>query len=103
MHHVRPEIVHLDPAFEPLVPMFMARRQADLAAIDAALLRGDFGALRAIAHQIKGVGGSYGFDQVSEIGVAMESAAVEGDAAVVRRELTRLSDYLACVEIVYDG
>lgn len=50
---------------------------------------------------MKGTGGSYGFDAISEIGEAIENAALEGNQQTIRTEVQRLSDYLERVVVVY--
>ena len=96
------ELVHVDASFEPLVPKFLANRQADLQVLDAALASGDFETLWTLSHKIKGAGGSYGFDRVSEIAATIERAAKAGDAPTVGSELERLRTHLEQVEVVYE-
>ena len=45
--------------------------------------RRDYAAIGSIAHRIKGEGGSYGFDSMTEMGRALEVAAAKRDDAAV--------------------
>ena len=96
------DIVHVDASFEPLVPKFMANRRVDMGVMRDALERGDLEHVRALAHKIKGAGGSYGFDTISEMAGVIEQAAKATDAATIRQELGRLGAYLESIEVVYD-
>jgi hypothetical protein len=51
---------------------------------------------------MKGAGGGYGFDYISEIGAAIEKAAKENNIEDLRRWVGELSIYLEKVEVVYD-
>jgi HPt (histidine-containing phosphotransfer) domain-containing protein len=96
-------IVHVDASFEPLIPKFLANRKAETVTLRDALAAKDFDTVRKVSHSMKGVGGSYGFDRISEIASAMEEAAKAADASIIERELPALCAYLARVEVVYDA
>jgi hypothetical protein len=49
-------IVHGDPDLRELIPGFLENRRKDLAALSAAVERGDFPAIQALGHRIKGDG-----------------------------------------------
>ena len=51
---------------------------------------------------MKGSGGGYGFETITDIGMLMETAAKEGRDEDIRLQVERLEDYLRQVEIVYD-
>jgi HPt (histidine-containing phosphotransfer) domain-containing protein len=95
------ELVTVDASFEPLVARFMSNRRTDVDTMRAALAGGDWRTLAATAHAVKGVGGTYGFDRVSEIASVIERAARRADADESATGLTTLSDYLARVEVTY--
>jgi hypothetical protein len=58
--------------------------------------------VRVTGHSMKGTGGGYGFDGLSEIGASIESAAKSGDLDAARSGLERLVDYLERVEIHFE-
>lgn len=94
-------VVEVERDLEDLIPLFMSTRTKDLAGLDSGLAARDFAAMRMIGHSMKGAGGAYGFDRVSEIGTLIENAALASDTAVIAAQLALLRDYLARVEIKY--
>jgi HPt (histidine-containing phosphotransfer) domain-containing protein len=93
-------IVEVDPELTDLVPAFLDRKRTDLLALQGALETGDLATIAALGHKIKGEGGSFGFDGMTEIAAALEATAKKGDRDTVRQLVTDLSDYLAKVEVV---
>jgi HPt (histidine-containing phosphotransfer) domain-containing protein len=92
-------VVEVDPDMAELIPLFLANRHDDLAAIDAALRRADHALIRRLGHSMKGTGAAYGFDAITEIGAQLEQAARDEDAAAIRRWTDELTAYLARVEV----
>jgi len=95
-------IVHVDPDLEDLIPGYLANREKDIAAIHTALEKNDLDTIRIIGHSMKGSGGGYGFETITDIGMMMEKAAKEGRDEDIRLQVKRLEDYMCQVEIVYD-
>jgi HPt (histidine-containing phosphotransfer) domain-containing protein len=89
-----PVFAHADPVLKDLVPKFLSRRWQDMTVIGEELARGEFKVIERMGHNMKGTGRSYGFDGISEIGAALETAAQTHDAAAIRRQVTALRDYL---------
>ncbi len=96
------ELVHIDASFEPLIPKFLANRTKEVVTMREALTAQDFATVRTVAHGMKGAGGSYGFDRITEIAAAVEQAAKTGDTSTIECHLPVLSSYLAQVKVVYD-
>ena len=93
--------VTIDPDLEPLIPGFLENRHKDVQALTEALNAQAFATVQSIGHSLKGVGGGYGFTEISEIGASLETAAREQNLATIE-ELTRsLQEYLSSVEVVY--
>ena len=95
--------VTIDPDLADLVPGFLDNRRRDVAKLEALLASGNFADIRMIGHSMKGAGGGYGFDQITEIGDALERAALATDERVIRDGIDRLADYLARVDVVLGG
>lgn len=95
-------IVHVDPEIADLIPGFLENRRRDTETMDTALQQGDFETIRILGHSMKGAGGSYGFDAVTDIGKSLEQAAKDKDAEGIQGSLHALSEYLGCVEVVYE-
>ncbi len=94
-------VVRADPAMRPLVDDFLADVEADLAAMREALARDDLDTVRVIGHGLKGAGGGYGFDAVTDLGRAVEAAAARADAEALDDLFRRLEKYLGEVVIRY--
>ena len=90
--------VAVTPTVAPLVPNFLANRKKDAQSARSALRRRDFHGLWVLAHTMKGLGSSYGFDGISDIGAEMERAALAHDEAGLGRAVTALDRYLSQVD-----
>jgi HPt (histidine-containing phosphotransfer) domain-containing protein len=95
------ETIRVDSDLSDLVPGFLARKRDDLHRILDATGKGDYSVITHLAHRIKGEGGSYGFDRMTELGRAMEEAARKQDAATVERVSRELLNWLDRIEVVY--
>ena len=87
---------------EDLVPTFLKNRGKELEALRAALAAGDLEQMRQLGHRMKGVGNSYGFEKVSQLGKQIEDGAKAGDRGGLEAHLVEYTDYLARVQIVYE-
>jgi HPt (histidine-containing phosphotransfer) domain-containing protein len=85
-----------------LIPVFFKNRQKEVETLRAALAAKDFEQLRQVGHRMKGVGNSYGFAKVSEIGKRVEDGARGADAASIDACIGEYAEYLARVQVVYE-
>ena len=85
-----------------LIPVFFKNRQKEVETLRAALAAADFDQLRQLGHRMKGVGNSYGFATVSEIGKRIEDGAKGSDAKSIGACIGEYADYLSKVQIVYE-
>ena len=60
----------------------------------AALDCGDFQAVAILAHNLRGSGGGYGYQAITDIGAGLEQSADGSDDAVSRQWVGDLSTYL---------
>jgi HPt (histidine-containing phosphotransfer) domain-containing protein len=95
-------IVRPEPDLADLVPVYMERRQRDVIGLEDALLLGDYGTICILGHSMKGSGGGYGFDGISEIGLRLESAGRDSDYRPARLAIDDLKSYLGNVEVRYE-
>ena len=95
-------LVRVDPDLADLIPGFLNNRRKDIAAMREALKHGDFETVRVLGHSMKGAGGGYGFDAITEIGAALEEAAKDNNHEKALRGLRDLAAYLDRVEVVHD-
>ncbi len=94
-------IVHVDPDIADLIPGFLENRHKDIKTIGEALAQGNFETIRFLGHSMKGAGGSYGFDAITDIGKSLEQAAITQDDGVIKKSLKELFTYLDSIEVVY--
>jgi len=94
-------VAYVDESLEALIPKYMERRAADVEALRTATRRGAFDEARIIGHSMKGSGGGYGFDPITEIGATIEQAAEAADENTLCSATDALDRYLADVQIVF--
>ena len=99
MEMVRPR-VRVSAELRDLIPRFLANRRVEVEQLRGAIARGNLEEARRIGHGLKGVGGGYGFDEVTRIGTEIEHCARAGGTGLdgLAREL---AEYLDSVDISY--
>ena len=95
-------LVRANPTLADLIPAFLQNRRQDVNAMLDALDGSDFATVENLGHDMKGAGGSWGFQGITDIGAALEKAAENADNEGSRRWVGELTRYLDRVEIVYD-
>ena len=96
------DVVHIERAFEPLMPRFMANRKKEIVTMRQALTGNDLETVRSVAHGMRGVGGSYGFDRITELAATIEQAAKSADPTTITQQLQTLECYVNNVSITYE-
>ncbi len=94
--------IRVDADLQDLVPGYLENRESDLLIYQQALEKGDFDSIAVLGHSMKGSGGGYGFNDLSQIGRAIEKAAKSKDKESVRKSIIDMTAYLKKLEIVYD-
>ncbi|MEO8104448.1 MAG: PAS domain S-box protein, partial [Betaproteobacteria bacterium] len=92
--------VRVNPTYADLVPGFLQNRRNDVVAMLGALDRRDFETVAHLGHGMKGAGGSYGFDAITDIGASLEQAGANADNDAARKWVEELTRYLDRVEVV---
>jgi CheY-like chemotaxis protein/HPt (histidine-containing phosphotransfer) domain-containing protein len=95
-------LVRSNPKFADLIPVFLHNCRQNVIAMLDALDRGDFETVGILGHGMRGAGGSYGFQAITDIGAALEQAAESADTDASRKWVGELSGYLDRVEIISD-
>lgn len=95
-------IVTIDADLEDLIPGFLDNRKKDVEKIHSAMMGSDFATVKSIGHSLKGVGGGYGFHDISRIGAEIEEAAKASSAEAVNAGAAELDNYLNSLEIRYE-
>jgi HPt (histidine-containing phosphotransfer) domain-containing protein len=94
-------LIEIDQELISVVPDYLENRSLDCLLIERLLAEGGLDEIRSLAHKMKGSGGSYGFDEISEIGEALECAALQQDDAGIRSAVKQLRNYLTRIAVVY--
>lgn len=94
-------IIQVDRDLEDLMPLFMDTRKRDMEGLAKGLASNDFAALRVIGHGMKGSGGAFGFQFITDLGDIIEASALKNDAITIAQQFALLRDYLARVEVQY--
>jgi HPt (histidine-containing phosphotransfer) domain-containing protein len=94
--------IHIDADLEDMIPGYLANRYKNVAEIHQALADSDYEMIRIAGHSMKGSGGGYGFDAITDFGAALELAAKNKDTSVVHITVINLKQYLDKLEVVYE-
>ena len=74
--------------------MYINHTSKELVSILEDLETKSFDSLKTFGHNIKGSGGMYGFNEVTEIGAVIEAAAKDEDMASIKSNLKDLDLFL---------
>ena len=96
------KIVIVDSDLEDIIPGFFEDWNKEVKSMQEALEKGDYEFIRSIGHNMKGIGGACGFDDITDIGRSLEEAAKVMDNVRIEKTFDKLSTYLKQVEVVYE-
>ncbi len=96
------ETVIIDSDLKEIIPIFMENRESDIADLKKNIEANNYDEIEKIGHQLKGAGGSYGFDYITEIGKEIENIADNNNPTEIKQLINELETYLDVVEISYD-
>jgi CheY-like chemotaxis protein len=94
--------IRVDPEIASLIPGFLDHMRDYFKQLQITFESGDLETVRELSHKIKGVGGGYGFDGLSEIAATLVTAASAQDGPEIQRGLQVMASYLEHVEVVYE-
>ncbi len=94
-------IIHVDPELEELIPGYLENRRKNIVSIREALERDDYDIIESLGHSMRGSGGGYGFDDITDLGKSLEQAARDRDSHEISKNVTKLQDYLDRVGVLY--
>ncbi len=95
-------LVHADPELADVITDFIRAMKVRTSTLEQALGARDYATIRALGHQLRGEGGSLGFDPISTFGAELEQAALQKDDRAMRKTMDNLASYVNHVEVVYD-
>lgn len=93
--------VEIDRDLEEIIPNFLQNRVNDIAGLKIAVAACEFEHIRIVGHTLKGIGGGYGFDLISDVGLVLEQAAKASDCITINKAINDLETYLELVDIIY--
>jgi HPt (histidine-containing phosphotransfer) domain-containing protein len=93
--------IDIDQELAPVVPEYLENRRLDCLLIERLLAENNLAEIKLLAHRMKGSGGSYGFDEISEIGEMLECVTLVSDADGIRSAIAQLRQYLSRVSVTY--
>jgi CheY-like chemotaxis protein len=95
-------LVRAEPKFADRIPAYRQNCRQNVIAMLDALDRVDFETVKFLGHQMRGSGGAFGFQGITDIGAAIQQAAESADTDASRKWVGELSSYLDRVEIISD-
>ncbi len=98
---VEPIRVRVDRELSGLVPRFLGNCRRDVGLVEDAIAKSDMDTTRRIGHSLKGVGGGYGFAEITRLGAAIEAAAIANEPQQALAALSALAAYLDAVQVEY--
>lgn len=98
---VEPIRVQVDRELSALVPRFLGNCRRDVGLLEEAIAKSDMDTTRRIGHSLKGVGGGYGFAEITRLGAAIEAGAIANQPQEALAALSALAAYLDAVQVDY--
>ncbi len=92
-------VVFVEKELMPLIPEFIENRKKDLLSLENAIERGDYNAINITANNLKGSGGSYGIDAITEFGHALLTALEAKDIQGLKVLLKNYASYINHLDI----
>lgn len=89
----------IDPILMDLLPDFIDSLFEDLKNVREAVSREDFLTVKKIAHTMKGNGGTYGLNEITEVGREMEERAIHEDREGILFLADRADGYLRSINL----
>lgn len=93
--------VYIDSDLEFLIPQYLENREEDIKELEKLLKKSEFNQIRIIGHSLKGSGGGYGFDYLTELGSQIEKEAELKNEKNLKEITSQLKKYLDNLEIIY--
>lgn len=94
-------VVRIEAELAELIPTFLDNRRKDVEKLAELMAAADCAGVKKIGHNLKGCGGGYGFDRISDIGARIEACGASGDLSALPALRGELADYLDRVEVKF--
>jgi histidine phosphotransfer protein HptB len=92
----------VDADLADIIPGYLDNRRREVRLMREAVAAAENEIIRVTGHSMKGSGGGYGFDAITEFGSLMEQAAKQGNAEAILEAITKLEGYLERLEVKYE-
>ena len=93
-------MVSVDPDLAALIPDFLQSIRDQIPHLSELLRDDNYVDIQKIGHSLKGVGGGYGFQRITDLGAQIEYSARNNQHDGVKIGIADLQDYLARVQVV---
>ncbi len=93
--------VRVERELSTLVPRFLANCRRDADVLAKSIAQSDLDTTRKIGHSLRGVGGGYGFAEITRLGTVIEAAAKAGDTKAALTAVNAFQAYLKAVQVEY--
>jgi HPt (histidine-containing phosphotransfer) domain-containing protein len=94
-----PVRVEIQPGMEQMAMNYLVSRERELPTLQDLTASLKFEEVRRLAHNIKGTATSYGFPELTQLGGAMEQAAIDRNLNGMLKQLKVLERYLTLASI----
>lgn len=94
-------IINVNPKIKDLIPDYLNNRKRNVTTIRMCLKNSDFKTIETIGHRMRGLGRTYGFAGISDIGTSIEKAALNEDKAAIEEMCKHLLAYLDNIDLQY--
>ena len=98
-------LVQVDAELEELIPNYFSNLRKDIKSMRVAIASGDLKTPQLLGHNMKGSGGSYGFEFISKVGALIEKNSLnkktEVTESIIEKQLSQVEDYLSSIKIEY--
>jgi HPt (histidine-containing phosphotransfer) domain-containing protein len=99
---LRDQLSTIPVDLRPMMPGFLERKEKDLQELRRLLKAQDFVGIRYIGHKLKGTGGGFGLQVISEIGGELEAAANEEDLNRTKEFVRHLANATKFLKIYFN-
>jgi len=84
----------IDPVVQSLLPNYIKSRRLEIFQLQRLLAENSFDKIRIIGHNLRGSGGLYGLQTISDIGQEIEDCALVSDHQGLGAAIKNLHDFL---------
>src|ERR1700731_1405718 len=95
-----PILLRAKPKFADRIPAYLQNCRHNVIVMLAALDRVAFETVTSLGHQMRGSGGAFGFQAITDIGAALQQAGESADNDVSRKWVEELSSYLDGIDTI---